>query len=217
MIPERRDRRGTALLACSRLATIPCTATRPIAQPHSPTEVMDPIIPTVCTIRAIRATPPSDWPAIRSIYLEGIATGDATFEADAPTWEEWDRAHLETCRLLATRADDVIGWAALSPVSNRCVYEGVAEVSVYVAGRARGQGVGTALLNGLIGASERAGLWTLESGIFPENVASLALHKACGFREVGHRERLGRMNDRWRDVVLLERRSPVVGSTPRAS
>ena len=178
---------------------------------------MDPIIPAVCTIRAIRAIPPSDWPAIRSIYLEGIATGDATFEADAPTWEEWDRAHLETCRLLATRGDDVIGWAALSPVSNRCVYEGVAEVSVYVTGRARGQGVGTALLNGLIGASERAGLWTLESGIFPENVASLALHTACGFREVGHRERLGRMNDRWRDIVLLERRSPVVGSTPRAS
>ena len=210
MIPERTFRRGAALLACSRLATIPCTATRPIAQPH---RSMDPIIPAVIAIRAIR---PSDWTAIRSIYLEGIATGDATFEADAPTWEEWDKAHLQTCRLLATRAEDVIGWAALSPVSSRCVYEGVAEVSVYVAGRARGQGVGTALLNGLIGASERAGLWTLESGIFPENVASLALHKACGFREVGRRERLGRMNDRWRDVVLLERRSPVLGSSPRA-
>ncbi len=215
MIPERTHRWGTALLACSRLATIPCTATRPIAQPDSPTEVMDPTIPGV--FAAIRAIRPSDWTAIRSIYLEGIATGDATFEADAPTWEEWDKAHLQTCRLLATRADDVIGWAALSPVSSRCVYAGVAEVSVYVAGRARGQGVGTALLNGLIGASERAGLWTLESGIFPENVASLALHKACGFREVGRRERLGRMNDRWRDVVLLERRSPVVGSSPRAS
>ena len=180
---------------------------------------MDPTIPAVFTIQAIRAIgaiPPSDWAAIRSIYLEGIATGDATFEADAPTWKEWDKAHLQTCRLLATRADDVIGWAALSPVSNRCVYEGVAEVSVYVAGHAQGQGVGKALLNGLIGASEQAGLWTIESGIFPENVASLALHKACGFREVGQRERLGRMNDRWRDVVLLERRSPVVGSTPRA-
>ena len=175
---------------------------------------MDPTIPAVFSIRAIR---PSDWTAIRSIYPEGIATGDATLEADAPTWEKWDKAHLQTCRLLATRADDVIGWATLSPVSSRCVYEGVAEVSVYVAGRARGQGVGTALLNGLIGASERAGLWTLESGIFPENVSSLALHKACSFREVGHRERLGRMNDRWRDVVLLERRSPVVGSSPRAS
>ena len=178
-----------------------------------PQKYMDPT-PAVLPIRAIR---PSDWTAIRSIYLEGIATGDATLEADVPTWEEWDKAHLQTCRLLATRADDVIGWAALSPVSSRCVYEGVAEVSVYVAGRARGQGIGTALLNGLIGASERAGLWTLESGIFPENVASLALHKACGFGEVGHRERLGRMNDRWRDVVLLERRSPVAGSSPRAS
>ena len=181
---------------------------------------MDRILPAVFSIRAILAIGtirPSDWTAIRSIYLEGIATGDATFEANAPTWEEWDKAHLQTCRLLATRADDVIGWAALSPVSSRCVFEGVAEVSVYVAGGARGQGVGKALLNGLIGASERAGLWTLESGIFPENVASLALHKACGFREVGQRERLGRMNDRWRDVVLLERRSPVVGSTPRAS
>ncbi len=178
---------------------------------------MDPVISAGFVIGALRAIRPSDWTAIRSIYLEGIATGDATFEADAPTWEEWDKAHLRTCRLLATRADEVIGWAALSPVSSRCVYEGVVEVSVYVAGRARGQGVGKALLNGLIGASERAGIWTLESGIFPENVASLALHKACGFREVGHRERLGSMNDRWRDVVLLERRSPVVGSSPCAT
>jgi phosphinothricin acetyltransferase len=154
---------------------------------------------------------PADWPAVRAIYLEGIATGNATFETEAPEWERWDASHLRVCRLVARRDGQVVGWAALSPVSVRCVYAGVVEASVYVAAAARGQGVGKALLAALVAESERAGLWTLQTGIFPENVASLALHKACGFREVGCRERIGQMNGVWRDVILMERRSKVVG------
>lgn len=152
-----------------------------------------------------------DWPAIRSIYLEGIATGDATFETGAPEWEEWDQAHLPGCRLVARSGGEVVGWAALSSVSGRCVYSGVAEVSVYVASAARGRGVGKALLEALVEASERAGIWTLQAGMFPENSISIALHKSCGFREVGRRERLGQLHGVWRDVVLLERRSKTVG------
>jgi len=148
-----------------------------------------------------------DWIQVRSIYLEGIATGDATFETDAPDWETWDCNHLKFGRLAARDGDSVVGWAALSPVSNRCVYGGVAEVSVYVAAAARGQGIGRLLLMSLIDEAERNGIWTLQAGIFPENVASIALHKSCGFREVGLRERLGKLNGVWRDVVLLERRS----------
>lgn len=154
-----------------------------------------------------------DWPAVRAILAEGIATGNATFETEAPDWEKWDAAHLPDGRLV-TRNDNgtVVGWAALSPVSSRCVYGGVAEVSVYVAESARRQGIGKTLLMALITESEKAGLWTLQAGIFPENVASIALHKACGFREVGYRERIGQMNDgTWRDTVLLERRSEIVG------
>ncbi len=152
-----------------------------------------------------------DWDAVRAIYCEGIATGNATFETDAPAWESWDKNHLRGCRLVARADGRVMGWAALSPVSGRCVYAGVAEVSIYVAAPARGQGIGQALLGALVEASERAGLWTLQAGIFPENAASLALHRACGFREVGRRERIGRLNGAWRDVVLMERRSKVVG------
>lgn len=160
-----------------------------------------------------------DWSAVQSIYREGIATGNATFETDAPEWEDWDRNHLRDCRLAARREGQVIGWAALSPVSGRCVYAGVAEVSVYVAASARGKGVGKALLRALVEESECEGVWTLQAGIFPENVASIALHKRCGFREVGRRERLGQMRPAaksaaggtWRDVVLMERRSDVVG------
>ncbi len=152
-----------------------------------------------------------DWPAIRSIYVEGIATGDATFETGAPEWEEWDQAHLPGCRLVARSGGEVVGWAALSSVSGRCVYSGVAEVSVYVASAARGRGVGKALLEALVEASERAGIWTLQAGMFPENSISIALHKSCGFREVGRRERLGQLHGVWRDVVLLERRSKTVG------
>lgn len=155
-----------------------------------------------------------DWEAVRAIYLEGIATGDATFETDAPSWKTWDAAHLRECRLVARRSSssgDVIGWAALSRVSERCVYAGVAEVSVYVGEKGRGQGTGRALLEALVGASEERGIWTLQAGVFPENVASIRLHLKCGFREVGRRERLGRRDGAWRDVMLLERRSRTVG------
>ena len=158
---------------------------------------------------------PKDWQAVRAIYLQGIATHNATFETDAPGWEKWDRGHRQDCRLVARKGGRpfgrVVGWAALSPFSGRCVYAGVASLSIYVAEAARGQGVGKALLQALIEASEQRGIWTLETGIFPENAASLALHKSCGFREVGCRERLGQMDGVWRDVILLERRSQVVG------
>lgn len=161
----------------------------------------------------LRILTPDDWPRVREIYTEGLATGDATFETGAPDWPEWDRSHLTECRLVAENEIGAIsGWAALSPVSDRCVYGGVAEVSVYVGRAARRQGLGRALLEGLVAASEAAGLWTLQAGIFPENEASVALHERCGFRVVGRRERLGRMGDRWRDVLLLERRSRIVGT-----
>jgi L-amino acid N-acyltransferase YncA len=150
------------------------------------------------------------WPAVRAIYEEGIAGGDATFETAAPAWAAWDRGHLPGHRLVATRDGRVVGWAALSPVSDRCAYAGVAEVSVYVATAAAGRGVGRALLDRLVAGAEAAGIWTVQAGIFPENRASLALHRRCGFRTVGVRERLGRLDGRWRDVVLLERRSPLV-------
>jgi L-amino acid N-acyltransferase YncA len=154
---------------------------------------------------------PADWPAVREIYAEGIATGQATFETLLPDWEKWDSGHRQDCRLIARERDDIVGWAALSPVSARPVYAGVAEVSVYVAGAARGRGVGTALLKALIGESERCGVWTLQAGIFPENAASIAIHKSCGFHEVGKRQRIGKLGERWRDVLLLERRSATVG------
>lgn len=154
---------------------------------------------------------PEDWPAVRAIYEAGIATGEATFETAAPSWESWNAAHRADCRLVARHEGEVIGWAALSPVSSRCVYGGVAEVSVYVAPEWKGKGVGKALLQALIAASEAAGVWTLQASIFPENVASVRLHHSCGFRTVGTQERLGQQHGRWRDVVLLERRSSVVG------
>ena len=154
---------------------------------------------------------PKHWPRVRSIYLEGIRTGNATFATEAPGWAKWDADHLPECRFVAQLGEQVAGWSALSPVSGRCVYVGVAEVSVYVAEHARGQGVGTHLLNALVHASERHRIWTLQAGIFPENQASLAIHTAAGFRVVGVRERLGQRDGVWRDVVLLERRSRVVG------
>jgi len=152
-----------------------------------------------------------DWPAVRSIYVQGIDTGNATFEKSAPDWASWNTGHLRACRLVARSGDVVLGWAALSPVSSRCVYAGVAEVSVYVARQAQGQGIGAKLLASLVEASEREGIWTLQAGIFPENTASVELHKRQGFRVVGTRERLGSMDGRWRDVLLLERRSKVSG------
>ena len=155
---------------------------------------------------------PKDWSAVRAIYLEGIATGNSTFEKAAPEWGTWDRDHLPTCRLAARCGDEIVGWAALSPVSRRTVYAGVAEVSVYVAEAGRGRGVGNALLEALVLGSEDEGIWTLQARIFPENVASVKLHLRNGFREVGRRERIGKMKDVWRDTVLLERRSKIVGS-----
>lgn len=163
-----------------------------------------------CLIEPLTA---NDWASVRAVYLEGISTGDATFETDAPTWEAWDAGHLRGARLVARSGGEVLGWAALSPVSNRCVYGGVAEVSVYVADAARGRGVGRALLAALVAESEACGLWTLQAGIMPENAASVRLHLACGFREVGRRERLGKLRGVWRDVLLLERRSQKVGLT----
>jgi len=153
----------------------------------------------------------TDWPVVRRIFAEGIATGDATFETEIPEWEQWDASHLPTCRLVAREGQQVWGWAALSPVSPRKVYAGVAEVSIYVAAPARGRGLGRLLLQTLIAKSEEHGLWTLQAGIFPENAPSIALHKACGFREVGRRHRLGKLGNRWRDVLLLERGSARVG------
>jgi L-amino acid N-acyltransferase YncA len=163
--------------------------------------------PRAVTIRDLR---PDDWPAVRTIYEQGIRSGHATFETETPSWERWDAAHPEL-RLVAELDGTVAGWAALSPASARHCYRGVGEVSVYVAEEARGAGLGRTLLEELVERSEQAGYWTLTAGVFPENEASVRLHNACGFREVGVRERLGRLDGVWRDVVLLERRSDVVG------
>ena len=152
------------------------------------------------------------WEEIRRIHLEGIATGEATFETDSsPDWESWSSEHLEGARVAAVEGDRVLGWAALTPVSDRCVYGGVAEVSVYVGSDARGRGVGSLLLQALIDESEEIGIWTLQAGIFGENETSIRLHEKFGFRVVGRRERLGKLAGRWRDVMLLERRSDRVG------
>lgn len=169
--------------------------------------------------------PPDFWPAVREIYAEGIATGNATFETELPEWGKWDSNHRKDCRLVALEPFEedladrliqphevrVLGWAALSAVSGRRVYRGVAEVSVYVAAAARGRGLGKALLDALVLESEVNGIWTLQAGIFPENAASIALHQSCGFRKVGVRRRIGKLGDTWRDVLLLERRSEKTG------
>jgi phosphinothricin acetyltransferase len=160
---------------------------------------------------AIEPMRPEDWPAVQEVYEEGIATGNGTFETAAPSWGAWDRDHLPECRLVARLDGRVVGWAALTPVSRRAVYRGVGDLSLYVATEVRGQGIGRALLERLIAESEGAGIWTLQAGVFPENEASLALHRSCGFRDVGVRERIGRHGDRWRDVILLEHRSSVAG------
>jgi L-amino acid N-acyltransferase YncA len=158
-----------------------------------------------------------DWESVRAIYIQGIATGNATFERTAPDWETWNAAHLTSCRLVARRGSEILGWAALSPYSRRQVYSGVAEVSVYVAEAARGRGVGAALLSGLVTKSGQQGIWTLQAGIFPENAASIRLHQKFGFRVVGTRERIGSMDGRWRDVVLVERRAKVQHPNPVSS
>jgi L-amino acid N-acyltransferase YncA len=149
----------------------------------------------------------NDWEQVRSIYLEGIRAGHSTFETDAPSWEKWDESHLQIARLVMRDGNKILGWAALSPVSKRSVYRGVAEVTVYVTESARGQGIGRALLEALTSESERHGLWTLQASIFPENTASVELHLRCGFREVGRRERIAMLNGMWRDTLLFERRS----------
>jgi L-amino acid N-acyltransferase YncA len=164
--------------------------------------------PRSVTIRDLR---PDDWPAVRAIYEEGIRGGNATFETEAPSWERWDASHPEL-RLVAERDGSVVGWAALSPASARHCYRGVGDVSVYVAEEARGAGLGRTLLAELVERSEQAGYWTLTAGVFPENEASIRLHNACGFREVGVRERPAELHGVWRDVVLLERRSTLVGA-----
>lgn len=148
----------------------------------------------------------ADWPDVARIYAEGIDTGDATFETTVPLWSQWDTDHLQPHRFVAEVDGAVVGWAALSPVSDRCAYSGVAEVSVYVATGARGGGVGRALLMALLRSVDAGDIWTLQAGIFPENMASVRLHQACGFRIVGTRERIGSLNGAWRDVLLLERR-----------
>jgi L-amino acid N-acyltransferase YncA len=151
-----------------------------------------------------------DWPEVSRIYAEGIATGNATFETEVPSWEAWDAAHLAEHRLVAERGGRVAGWIALAPVSPRACYAGVAEVSAYVGEEARGEGIGAELLAAVVESSERAGIWTLQTGVFPENEASLGLLRRFGFRALGTQERIGRLHGVWQDVVLLERRSEVV-------
>jgi L-amino acid N-acyltransferase YncA len=159
----------------------------------------------------IRKMASEDWPAVRRVYEEGLATGNATFESEVPSWETWDSGHLKECRLVATDAEKVVGWAALSRVSTRRVYAGVAEVSLYISAGERGRGIGRRLLKALVSESEQNGIWTLQAGIFPENSPSITVHRQCRFRLVGRREKLGQMNGRWRDVLLFERRSSVTG------
>jgi len=159
----------------------------------------------------IEAMTEQDWPQVRAIYAEGIESGDATFETAPPDWERWNAGHLQVCRLVARSGGEVVGWAALSPTSNREAYAGVTEASLYIAASARGQGAGSKLMAALIEASERAGIWTLHSSTFPENTASMALQQRYGFRVIGTRERVACHYGCWRDTVLLERRSRVVG------
>jgi len=160
------------------------------------------------TIEELRA---EHWPGVERVYSEGIATGNATFETEVPAWEAWDCTHLPEHRFVALREGEVVGWAAVSPVSDRCVYGGVVENSVYVAEAVRGKGIGQRLLEELIASTEAAGIWTIQTGIFPENEGSVRLHQRVGFEVVGRRKRLGKLNGAWRDVLLLERRSQVVG------
>ena len=161
----------------------------------------------------IRAMRIEDWERVAEIYRQGISTGKATFQTVIPEYAEWDKGHLEAGRLVAVdHRGSVIGWVALSPTSSRCVYRGVAEVSVYVSDACRGMDVGRTLLMREIEESEKAGIWTLQSGIFAINESSIGLHKKCGFRVVGVREKIGQdFENRWQDTVLMERRSKTVG------
>ena len=153
-----------------------------------------------------------DWPSVSEIYRQGIETGKATFQSDVPAYDEWDAAHIRECRYVAVIDGEVVGWTALSKVSSRCVYGGVAEVSIYIAENYREEGIGRLLLQHLITESERADFWTLQSGIMEDNSASISLHEKCGFRQVGYREHIGRdIHGKWRSTVLMEKRSEVVG------
>lgn len=154
---------------------------------------------------------PSDWDAVKQIYQEGIATGNATFQQKAPDWKDWNNDHMQHSRIVAKEDATILGWAALTPLSGRCVYAGVAEVSVYVSHKVRGKGLGKQLLQKLIEESEANNIWTLQAGIFPENIASIKIHQDCGFRIIGVRERIGQMNGKWRDTILMERRSKIIG------
>lgn len=158
----------------------------------------------------IRAMLDTDWPMVKKIYVEGIATGNATYQTEAPTFEEWTTSHHPKCRMVAVNNGKVVGWIALSPISKRVVYEGVGEVSIYVSAKEKSKGIGTLLLSKLIDESEKQGFWTLQSSIFKENTASIKLHKKLEFREVGFREKIAQHNGIWRDVLLLERRSKKV-------
>jgi L-amino acid N-acyltransferase YncA len=158
----------------------------------------------------IRRMTRDDWPAVEAIYAAGIATGDATFETAPPSWEEFDAGRMRDHRLVALEGGEIVGWAALSPTSSRTCYAGVVEHSVYVADAARGRGIGRTLMEALVAGADVAGLWTIQTSIFPENEASLALHERVGFRVVGHRDRIAQLDGVWRDTILLERRSPSV-------
>ncbi len=158
-----------------------------------------------------RSMTADDWTSVAEIYRQGIETGNATFQQEIPTCDGWNSEHIKSCRIVALIENEIVGWAALTAVSGRCVYAGVAEVSVYVANKYRGQKIGTKLLDKLIFESENEKLWTLQAGIFPENFASIKIHEELGFRKIGHREKIGKMDGIWRDTILLERRSKVIG------
>ncbi len=159
----------------------------------------------------IRKMIEGDWDDVREIFIEGIQTGNATFQTEAPTWEEWDASHTAKCRFVATFKEKVVGWAALSPISSRKAFSGVAEVSIYLSGSSTGMGIGGKLLKHLIEDSEQQGFWTIQSMIFPENEGSIHLHRKHSFEIVGTRKKIGKLNGVWRDVVLLERRSFLTG------
>lgn len=160
----------------------------------------------------IKSLEPNHWPEVKVIFEQGLATGVATFETESPSWKEWDSSHLQICRLVAIINDHVAGWIALSPVSNRCVYGGVGEISVYIHKDYRGKGIGKVLLAEVIKVSEENGYWTLEAGVMPENVGSVKLHESLGFRVVGYREKISKINGIWRDNLILERRSKIAGN-----
>jgi phosphinothricin acetyltransferase len=159
----------------------------------------------------ISAMLPNHWSVVAKIYQEGIQTGYATFEKEVPTWVKWNNAHVKTCRLIVQMDGEIVGWAALSPVSSRCVYGGVAEVSIYISKNLRDKNIGNALLKELITESEKNDIWTLQSGVFRENIGSIKLHENNGFRQIGYREKVGKLDGVWKDKILLERRSKIIG------